>query len=209
MRDALDHRGIGVRRGRRLAVPVIGNAEPAAEIDMRNVVAVGAQHLHEIRQDAIGGLQLAEIGDLAADMHVDAGDLDSRQLRRARIDLARMRDRNAELVLGLAGRDLGMRAGIDVGIDADGDARGLAGLDRKPRQQFELGLGFDVDAEDVGGERGAQFGLGLADAGKQDLAGGKPAASARFNSPPETTSAPAPSFASVRSTDWLEFAFMA
>ena len=39
--------------------------------------------------------------------------------------------------------------------------------------------------------------------------GGMPAASARFNSPPETTSAPAPSFASVRSTDWLEFAFMA
>ena len=41
------------------------------------------------------------------------------------------------------------------------------------------------------------------------LFGGMPAASARFNSPPETTSAPAPSFASVRSTDWLEFAFMA
>ena len=36
-----------------------------------------------------------------------------------------------------------------------------------------------------------------------------PAASARFNSPPDTTSAPAPSFASVRNTDWLEFAFMA
>jgi hypothetical protein len=41
------------------------------------------------------------------------------------------------------------------------------------------------------------------------LLAGKPAANARFNSPPDTTSAPAPSFASVRSTDWLEFAFMA
>ncbi len=41
------------------------------------------------------------------------------------------------------------------------------------------------------------------------LEGGMPAASARFNSPPETTSAPAPSLASVRSTDWLELAFMA
>jgi hypothetical protein len=41
------------------------------------------------------------------------------------------------------------------------------------------------------------------------LFGGMPAASARFSSPPETTSAPAPSFASVRSTDWLELAFMA
>ena len=33
------------------------------------------------------------------------------------------------------------------------------------------------------------------------FSGGIPAASARFNSPPETTSAPAPSFAKVRSTD--------
>ena len=151
----------------------------------------------------------AEIGDLAADMHVDAGDLDARQLGGARIDLARTRDRDAELVLGLAGGDLGVRAGIDVGIDAHRNPRGLAGLDGEPREQFEFRLGFDVDAEDVGGQRSAQLVLGLADAGEQDLVGGMPAASARFNSPPETTSAPAPSFASVRSTDWLEFAFMA
>ena len=102
-------------------------------------------------------------------MHVDAGDLDARQLCRAGIDRAGARERNAELVLGLAGRDLGVGAGIDVGIDADRNPRGLAGLDREPRQQFELGLGFDVDAEDVGGQRGAQLGLGLADAGEQDL----------------------------------------
>ena len=41
------------------------------------------------------------------------------------------------------------------------------------------------------------------------FSGGMPAAIARFNSPPETTSAPAPSFARVRSTDWFEFAFRA
>ena len=41
------------------------------------------------------------------------------------------------------------------------------------------------------------------------LLGGMPAASARAISPPDTTSAPAPSLASVRSTDWLEFAFKA
>jgi len=38
---------------------------------------------------------------------------------------------------------------------------------------------------------------------------GTPAAKARRNSPPETTSMPAPSFASVFSTAWLELAFMA
>ena len=41
------------------------------------------------------------------------------------------------------------------------------------------------------------------------LSGGMPAARARLSSPSETTSAPAPSFASVRTTAWLEFAFMA
>ena len=102
-----------------------------------------------------------------------------------------------------------MGAGIDVGIDAQRNPRGPAGLDRELREQFQFGLGFDVDAENVGGERGAQFGPGLADAGEKILFGGIPAASARFNSPPDTTSAPAPSLASVRSTDWLEFAFMA
>ena len=68
----------------------------------------------------------------------------------AGIDLAGARDRHAELVLGFAGGDLGVRAGIDVGIDAHRDARGPARLDREPRQQFELRLGLDVDAEDVG-----------------------------------------------------------
>ncbi|MET4835320.1 hypothetical protein ABIF44_004727 [Bradyrhizobium japonicum] len=122
---------------------------------MADVVAVAAQRLHEFGEDAERGLHLGEIGDLAADVHVGACDLDARKLCGARIDLAGIGDRNAELVLGLAGRDLGVRAGIDVGIDAHGDARGLAHLGRKPRQQLELGLGFDVEAEDVGGQRGA------------------------------------------------------
>ncbi len=41
------------------------------------------------------------------------------------------------------------------------------------------------------------------------LSGGTPAVRARSNSPPDTTSAPAPSFAKVAITAWLEFAFMA
>ena len=41
------------------------------------------------------------------------------------------------------------------------------------------------------------------------LSAGTPASRARLSSPPETTSAPAPSLASVATTAWLEFAFMA
>ena len=62
-----------------------------------------------------------------------------------------------------------MGAGVDIGIDPHRDPRRLPGLAGEPRQQFEFGLGFDVDAENVGGKRRAQFGLGLADAGEQDL----------------------------------------
>ena len=62
-----------------------------------------------------------------------------------------------------------MGAGVDIGIDPDRDPRRLAGLDGKPRQQFEFGFGFDIDAENVRGQRRAQFGLGLADAGEHDL----------------------------------------
>ena len=70
---ALDHGGIGRRERRRLVVVAIGNAEPAAEIDMADGVAVGAQHAHEIGEQRERVVERVEIGDLAADMHVDAG----------------------------------------------------------------------------------------------------------------------------------------
>jgi len=59
--------------------------------------------------------------------------------------------------------------GIDVRIDPDRDPCDSAGFAGKPREQFELRLGFDVDAEDVGGQGRTQLGLGLADAGEQDF----------------------------------------
>ena len=73
------------------------------------------------------------------------------------IDRARAADRDAELVLGLAGRDLGVGLGVDVGIDAHRHIGGaaLAGGDRG--QQLQLGLGLDVDAEDALVERQRQL----------------------------------------------------
>ena len=62
-----------------------------------------------------------------------------------------------------------MRSGIHVRIDANRYSRRAAHLDREPRQQFEFGLGFDIDAENVLTKRLAQLGLGLADAGEQNL----------------------------------------
>ena len=49
-------------------------------------------------------------------------------------------------------------------------ARPLADRDR--RQQFELGLRFDIDAENAFVDREREFARGLADAGEHDLVGG-------------------------------------
>ena len=88
------------------------------------------------------------------------------------IDLAGAADRNAELVLGLAGRDLGVGLGIDVRVDAHrnvGDAA-LAGGDGG--EPVEFAVGFDIDAEDALVDRQREFGVGLADTGEHDLVGG-------------------------------------
>ncbi len=133
------------------------------------MVAVGAQRAHEIGEQREGVVERLQIGDLAADVHVDAGDAQALQLAGVRIDLARAADRNAELVLRLAGRDLGVGPGIDVRIDAHRDARGAPFRGRDAREQFQLGLGLHVDAQNAGVDRRGEFVCGLADAGEHDL----------------------------------------
>ena len=132
-RRALDHGRIRVRVGRRLVVLAVGNAEPAAEIDVADDVAVGAQHAHEIRQQRERIAERIELGDLAADMHVDAGDAHAVELGGAGINVARTADRNAEFVFGFSGGDLGVGLRVDVGIDADRDIGGAALLRRRSR----------------------------------------------------------------------------
>ena len=142
---ARDHRrvtvgmvGVGV-----VTVPV-RDAEAAAEIEMVDVVAVVAQRSHEIGGTRERRVERREIGDLRADMHVDAGDAYAGQFGGVRIDVARARDRNAELVFGLARRDLGMRLRIDVGIDAQRRSRAVAPRLRRRCAEMRLELGFGL-----------------------------------------------------------------
>ena len=72
----------------------------------------------------------------------------------------------------LAGGDLGVRARVDVRIDAKGDARDPPARRRDLGERLQLRLGFDVEAEDVFVEPQRHLGAGLADAGKNDLVGG-------------------------------------
>ena len=134
-------------------------------------VAVFPQRRHQFRKQPEGVVIGLEIGDLAADMHVDADDLDAGQFGRPLVDGAGALPGNAELVFLLAGRDLGVGARIDVRIDAEGDGRAPAGGDGAPAQQFQFRFRFDVEAVDAGGKRRIHFLRRLADAGEHDLFG--------------------------------------
>ena len=115
VRVALDDLGIALGMGRRLVVLAIGNAQPAAEIDMVDRDGRRPRSSRdEVGQQREGVVEGLQVRDLAADMHVDAGHRDARQRRGARIDGPGLRDRDAELVLRLAGRDLVVRLGVDV-----------------------------------------------------------------------------------------------
>src|SRR5262249_37298847 len=98
-RRVLDDLGVGVRIGRRLVVVAIRNAEAAAQIDVVDAMAIGAQHAHELREQREGILERLQFGYLAADMHVDARDANARELAGAGVGLARAADWDAELVL--------------------------------------------------------------------------------------------------------------
>ena len=127
--------------------------------------------------------------------------------RRDCIGVARAAPRNAEFRLRRAGRDLGVRLRIDIGIDADGDRRALVRRERDLVQRFELRFALDIELMDAGIEAQVASRLSSCRRRRRRCARRQiPAASAFFISPPETTSAPAPSRASVFSTARLPFA---
>ena len=89
--------------GIRVFAGAIGDAEAAAEIDVIDRMAVRAQIGDEFREQKERILEWREIGDLRADVHIDAGDVNAGQRGGVRVDLAGACDRDAELVFRLAG----------------------------------------------------------------------------------------------------------
>ena len=89
------------------------------------------------------------------------------------VDGAGETDGDAELVFAEAGGDVGVGLGEDVGVDAEGEAGALAEEGGAVGEQVELGLGLDVEDEDVGFEGGVDLGDLLADAGEDDLLEGR------------------------------------
>ena len=168
LRAAADDLRVGERVGRRRVVLAIGDAETAAEVDMAQAVPIGHEVAGEIGEELRRVVERRELGDLAADMGVDADDGEAGKAGRVRVDLPCARDRHAELVFRAAGRDLAMRSGVDVGIDADRNRR------LHPFRQGHLGerrhlrLALDVEAQDAGVEARGHLGARLADAREDD-----------------------------------------
>src|SRR3546814_2980985 len=81
--------------------PVIGNAQPAAQIGAADVVPGGAKLADQLADAREGGFHRAKLGKLAADVDRNPQRVQPRQPGGKRIGIQRAADRHTELVLGL------------------------------------------------------------------------------------------------------------
>ena len=146
----------------------IGDAQAATDVEVGDAGARPLDFLDQVEQ-AVDGLDVrAGVGDLRADVAVDADDLEAGQGGRTGIGRHRVPMGDAELRRPKAGRDVGMRLRVDVGVDAQADPCSPAARGRHARQHFHLADAFDVEAHHAGFERALHLRAGLADAGKDD-----------------------------------------
>ena len=142
----------------------IGDAEAPAEIDEGDGEALAAQVGDQFMQQRERIAERREVGDLAADMHMHAGGFDAGQLARQRVKGRGLRERNAEFVLGLSRRDLVVSFGVDIRIDAEGDARGRARLAATSLNALSSGSDSTLKAKMPASSANSHLGLRLADA---------------------------------------------
>ena len=164
-----DNRRIAFRViGIRIFAFIIGDSKTAAEVDMVYGVAVFTKRHHEVGEQGESVVKRRKVGDLRPDVHVDARHGEAGQLRGACINLTGARQRHAEFVFRLSGRDFPVRLGVNVRVNAHRDPRGPAQLRRHARDFGEFRLGLDVEALDVSFKPQRDFRRGLADTGKCD-----------------------------------------
>ena len=118
-------------------------------------------------------VQRVEIGfqlrDLRTDVAVDAHHPQARQRRGVAVGGHRFVVRNAELVALESRGDVGVRARIDIGVDAQAHRRSAAQGARFLVQRIDLAQAFDVEAAHTGQQGLAHVGAGLANAREDHL----------------------------------------
>ena len=107
--------------------------------------------------------------DLRAEMHVNADRLQPGLRRHLAIQGARLLERNAELVDVQARRDVWVRAGVDVGIDAHRHPRAHTSRLRRAIDALQLARGLGVDGLQAELHRPLDFVGRLADAAEHDV----------------------------------------
>ena len=118
--DALEDRGEH-RAARRRRLVAVGDAQAAAQIEMPDDDALGGKLVGQVEDAVECREEGLDFGDLRADMAVDAFDAQVGQLPGLPIGRQRAVVGDAELVVAQAGRDIGVRAGIDIGVDPQRD----------------------------------------------------------------------------------------
>ena len=156
------------RRGRRLVV--VADAQTAAQVQMPDGDALGFQLIHQGQHPIQRRQERRALGDLRADVAVDAVDLQVGQGGRLTIGCQRLTVRDAELVFLQPGGNVGVRGGVHVRVDAQRHGGTLAHLAGNLVDALQLGQRLHVEAGDVGCQGLADLVARLAHAREHDLA---------------------------------------
>src|ERR1700745_1074862 len=106
------------------------------------------------------------LGDLGADMHLHANNLNVAHFCSSPVNRSNLIERNAELVLTRAGRDVLVRMWIYVRVDAQGNRCADSLCACNAIDIFELRFALDIETIDSLFERIPDFLLRLSHAGK-------------------------------------------
>src|SRR5207249_2970866 len=144
----------------------VTNSKPTAEIDVLQPNPGCPQRVDEFEGFVEGRDERLDLGELRTDVEIDADDLQRGHRRRLPVKPRRLFVGDAEFGLAQTGRNMRMRARIDVGVDAQGHRRDLAQFRGNLREPLELVFGFHVETQHARLKRGAHFRYALADPGE-------------------------------------------
>ena len=163
--------GSDERVGRGRGFVGVANAQATAKVDVGDGNALALERLgqveHTVERSQVG----RHLGDLRADVAVDADDVNAGQAGSVAVGGERPLIGNAELAVFEAGRDVGVGLGVDVGIHAQADRRTPAQGQGHFGEQVEFGLAFDVEAVHTDFERAPHLEPRLAQAGEHHARG--------------------------------------
>ena len=153
---------------------VVGDAQAAAQVQVPDGDTPVGQPGDEVLYLAQGLDKGLDLGELGADVAAHAQDLDILHVPGPLILVQGRVHRDAELVLGQAGGDVGVGPGIHVRVDAQGHRRPGCHAGGHLLQPVQFLGRFHVEHQDIGQQGLAHLGHGLAHAGIDDLPGVDP-----------------------------------